>query len=872
MDKKQWERINHLFLAALDRDTDERASFLDDACGDDPALRAEVEALLATDVDADGFLETPASITDPGLAIEEKLVGKLVGKYQLQGIISSGGMGTVYEALQKTPQRTVALKMMRDSITTRSTLRRFEYESEVLARLRHPGIAQVYEAGMHREAGDRDLPFFVMEYIKDARSITQYATDENLKMRETLLLFLQVLEAVHHGHQKGIIHRDLKPANILVDAQGRVKVIDFGIARAVESDQSRTTLNTRTGELMGTVSYMSPEQCGDDPQDLDVRSDVYTLGVVLFELLCHRIPYDLKNAGLIETIRAIREKEPIRPSSIPDDLQTILFKTLSKDRTRRYQSARELAVDLEHFLAREPIEARRDSTLYVIKKKLMQRPMVTALAAVAILISMVAILFAYFGHLDRRAKRSAEGERALDQALVEILCSRFDRAETCLETAEANDIDPGRICMLRGMAATERGDLDKAIFNLNIAVERLPDSLGVRALLLSAYLNAGQFDKVANLGAEISKMAPSTTEDYLYGGWIMGPTRPELSIQWLEHAARDRPTPSVQYLLGTQRLFVLAQTYDVEQIDLALATLLAAKTQMPENKKPAWLLSFTQLMAADIYRLRNNPTSSRFYHDKAKEEARRMMEANTEDAYPFMLAMSIALYEDRLEDALLHLRNAVPRPGFWPAIQFYTPFILHILGRYDEASAWLKELPEPFKTQYSWCMAHTFLSAEVYGIEAADTCFREWKERFEHLPRSFGHDMDYVIQSFLGRHEDAVQSSREYLRSIGFPRSNPNPFNIALSRFICDEITAEDLYKTATKRFERMHADFLIGMTHLSQGERNPAKARFAAVVNAGNIAFSSDFSSARWAYPVLRRLQEDPAWPAWIPDGEDGD
>ncbi|MHC4997163.1 MAG: serine/threonine protein kinase, partial [Planctomycetota bacterium] len=210
---------------------------------------------------------------------------KQIGRFHLKKLIATGGMGAVYQATQENPRRTVAIKLMKSGVASSSALRRFEYESQLLARLRHPGIAEVYEAGTH-EAHDGAVPYFVMEYIAGAKRITDYVRDKKLSTRERLRLFVEVCFAVHHGHTKGIIHRDLKPDNILVDSHGRIKIIDFGVARATDSDLAVTTLQTDIGQLIGTVQYMSPEQVEADPDDLDTRSDVYSLGVVLYELLC----------------------------------------------------------------------------------------------------------------------------------------------------------------------------------------------------------------------------------------------------------------------------------------------------------------------------------------------------------------------------------------------------------------------------------------------------------------------------------------------------------------------------------------------------------------------------------------------------------
>ena len=232
-----------------------------------------------------------------------------IGGFRILRVIASGGMGTVYQATQKNPHRAVAVKVLRAGIGSSSSLRRFEYESKILARLRHPGIAQVYEAGQHRDAGGT-VPFFAMEYVPAAKPIHVYANRKSMDSRERLVLFLQVCHAVQHGHLKGIIHRDLKPSNILVDGEGRVKVIDYGVARCTDSDMSVASQRTAVGEMVGTLKYMSPEQCEADPDNIDARSDVYELGVVLFELLSGQSPYALDKTPILELPRVIRDVPP----------------------------------------------------------------------------------------------------------------------------------------------------------------------------------------------------------------------------------------------------------------------------------------------------------------------------------------------------------------------------------------------------------------------------------------------------------------------------------------------------------------------------------------------------------------------------------
>ncbi|MCP4589829.1 MAG: serine/threonine protein kinase [bacterium] len=438
MTDERWQRIQQLFDRARTCRPEERGVLLAEACGDDAALRAEVESLLTHDRRAaPEFLQPP----EPGPQVRpapapdkpDPLVGTVVGRCRVERVIASGGMGTVYLAQQEHPHRQVALKMMRLGIASSSALRRFEYESEILARLRHPNIAQVYEAGTHPADPRRDhtgadhtgaVPYFVMEYIPDARTIIQYAGEQHLGTRQRLELFAQVCDAVHHGHQKGIIHRDLKPGNTLVDSSGQVKIIDFGVARSTDSDIAVTTMQTDTGQLLGTLQYMSPEQCAANPGDLDMRSDVYSLGVMLYELACDQLPYDVTDTTILGAARMICEHVPTRPSTIRKilrgNVEAIALKALAKDRNQRYQSAADLARDIRRHLNHEPIEARPPTAWTRALRWVAKHPLATT-AALGVIVGAVAAMMSGSVIYWYRSVRPSDVRLSDDRRTAELL-------------------------------------------------------------------------------------------------------------------------------------------------------------------------------------------------------------------------------------------------------------------------------------------------------------------------------------------------------------------------------------------------------------------------------------------------------------------
>jgi eukaryotic-like serine/threonine-protein kinase len=475
---KRAQTEDQLFAEALQRASPAaRNAYLAEACGHDDKLRQRVEFLLRAHDKAGDFLDEPLS-AETFLLRSEAVVatqrpGDRIGRYKLLEQVGEGGCGVVYVAEQEEPvRRRVALKVIKLGMDTRSVIARFEAERQALALMDHPNIAKVLDAG----ATETGRPFFVMELVRGIK-ITDYCDQANLSTQERLKLFIQVCSAIQHAHQKGIIHRDIKPSNILVTLHDGVpvpKVIDFGIAKAT-SDQRLTdkTVYTALEQFIGTPAYMSPEQAEMSGLDIDTRSDIYALGVLLYELLVGKPPFDpvtLLKAGVDQMRRIIREQEPARPStrlstladadltgiathrnaeppklinSIRGDLDWIVMKCLEKDRTRRFETVNALALDIKRHLQNEPVAARPPSTLYRIQKTFHKHKVLfTASAAVtlAVLIGLAAStwLFLQEKEAHRRAVRAENDQIELRlQAERERLRAEAEKREALVQSANA---------------------------------------------------------------------------------------------------------------------------------------------------------------------------------------------------------------------------------------------------------------------------------------------------------------------------------------------------------------------------------------------------------------------------------------------------
>jgi WD40 repeat protein/serine/threonine protein kinase len=461
-----------LFEAALKlTDAQQRAAFLEAACQGNPDLRRRLDDLLAAQPEADVFFQKRLKAEGPTVVtpVTER-PGDRIGRYKLLQQIGEGGCGVVYMAEQEAPvRRRVALKVIKLGMDTKSVIARFEAERQALALMDHPNIAKVLDAG----ATETGRPFFVMELVRGIR-ITEYCDQNNLSTRERLDLFIQVCHALQHAHQKGIIHRDIKPSNILVSLHDGVPVpvvIDFGIAKATEQKLTDKTLFTAFEQFIGTPAYTSPEQAEMSRLDVDTRSDIYALGVLLYELLTGQTPFNAKElmaAGLDEMRRTIREKEPVRPSTrlssmlageltttaqrrqadppglihlLRGDLDWIVMKCLEKDRTRRYETANGLAQDILHHLNNEPVAARPPSTAYRFQKFLRRNKLTVAAGSAVGLALVLGVVVSSWQAIraTKAGRREAAARLRADQA-AQAADSEKERAENEAQKAKASEL------------------------------------------------------------------------------------------------------------------------------------------------------------------------------------------------------------------------------------------------------------------------------------------------------------------------------------------------------------------------------------------------------------------------------------------------
>jgi tetratricopeptide (TPR) repeat protein len=677
-------RAGRLFLEVCDAAPGERAALLARAAGDDSELRRHVQALLDRDGEPSGFLDAPVLGEDfriPTLGGAAPAAAPLpgsIGRYRILSLLGRGGMGTVYLAEQDNPKRHVALKVIDADLASPDALRRFAFEAEVLARVHHPAIAQIHEAGTDSADGHTRV-YFAMELVK-GQPLTAHTVGAALELRERLELIAIVCDAVQHAHSKGVVHRDIKPANILVDDAGRPRVLDFGIARTIIAEPGDQTMHTLAGQVVGTLPYMAPEQVAGDTRDVDTRVDVYALGVVMYELLVGRQPLDVAGRPLMEAARIICEVNPPRLGTLDrrlrGDVETIVAQALAKDPPRRYQTAADLAADIRRFLAGEPIASRPASAAYQLRKFARRnRGLVALSTALAVFVVASAVGFGVVltrqSPEERRLQdRAAAAEQFLTGVLAgadvweigdrEALVSVLDRFAEALPTPGLDPVAEARIRTRLGQAYQQMRGSYSVVEQAEAAEAQLRLALGLFRVHLGieAPETLAAMDELACALADLAVSMGGITEADVR----LRIDRRNEAIALLENALRtahvrlgrtDRRTLGLMQNLCS----VLIEANELERAEPVARDLLKGCHQVwgPEHRST---LEAEMGLANILVKVgQKDEGIERLW--KIVESRRRVLGADSESTHASLVLLGRSLQADHPEQALAPLAEAL---------------------------------------------------------------------------------------------------------------------------------------------------------------------------------------------------------------------
>ena len=900
----QRQTIEELFCDAIEiQSSTERQEFVESKCGDDADVRAELERLITAYLRGARIIDAPIDAVGPTVDTgDAQRIGSHVGPYRLLQKIGEGGFGMVFMAEQSTPvKRKVALKLIKPGMDSTAVVARFEAERQALAMMEHSHIAKVFDGGATAEG----RPFFVMELVKGV-PITTYCDDNRLCTRDRLRLFIDVCRAVQHAHHKGIIHRDIKPSNVMVtlhDGQAVVKVIDFGVAKAMHSELTEKTLFTAYGQMIGTPQYMSPEQAEMSGLDVDTRSDVYSLGVLLYEVLTGSTPLEadvLKSAGFVGMQRMIRETQPLKPSArlssqeerlthlaehrsvsperlhreLRGDLDWIVMKALEKERGRRYETANGLARDIERYLNGDEVEARALTIGYRIRRFATRNRY--ALAVASMLFSLLTIGLILVSHSRNQAllalKETNEQRNRVTKVLHELrgvlTDNAFDEAfngdvgsfQDTLNRLRVAEADPQLIDTLDGISKFTSGDLRSAVKQLGDLLAQDPnDPLATAVVQWGAWFG-GDLDRFFPLARSTLRLE-GTQSDYvkLFAAMqrMFKPGETLNSIRDFDQLIEQQSRWGIAYKFRSNAYhYLLTFTNDVGHLRHSISDSQMALALLPKSElvkaNDFWVhlrvLAFAELFPEQLsgYELER---SRRRCQELANHFAtERTLFDGVESAYSYFLSMD----DPRAGELGTWLEVSANRDEASTVHNLYTMNRLEELVRLD--------LQGPILSNRAF---QVLAIREVYGERAAKAALAEAEaielandgtRIYSFMPAYF------LLGEFAAAKRVAAVNLRQGSTGAWVHESN---------RYYHGDLTDEEfLAKAGAYSVPRCHANFAVGLRQLANGNREMAKRHFEAALQTGRYRFLGWI----WSRAFLQRMEADPAFPNWIPASDAAD
>ncbi len=886
-------RIEEIFLAAVEIACDQRQAFVDQECGSDADLKQQVVALLQAHDETGSFFVDGQVPWNAATAEDFSSVclGQVIGPYKLREKIGEGGMGVVYVAEQEQPiRRKVALKVIKPGMDSQAVLARFEAEQQALAIMNHRNIAKVLDAGI----ADSGRPYFVMELVQGI-PITEYCDEKRLNVTERLELFVSVCQAIQHAHQKGIIHRDIKPSNVLVteeDGQAIPKIIDFGVAKALSQRLTDRTLYTHFQAFLGTPLYASPEQASLSNVDVDTRSDVYSLGVLLYELVTGDTPHDksqMQRAAYEEICRIIRDEEPPKPStrlstmgasateiskrrrsdpsrlvqSVRGDLDWIVMKALAKDRSRRYEGANSLAADIGRMLSNEAIEARPPSATYRLRRFVQRnRP-----AVVVSSLAMLVLLSGFYGlsvqwksvEIVNRSRQVEENFRELLMGEIQSLALKgdFTKARSRLVDAEQLGVTARTLKVMEAQIALLEGKDYGAVLDLlgSIKESEGEQDLTIDSMLCLAYQRSGQEDKGIDLLRQIMDKNCESFSEYLYRGYAANIVFPRKALQDLEQARLLDPTSHMAMLVHSETKTSIGEIEmkpeeALRQTESGIEGLRAVAKYLPDNSNVQAVLGLASLNTSLLYLEINDLSKSAEYAAQADGYFESLPLTSQES---FRVRSNYFLYKSEFEKLRTDYEFSKKTCGVQRQQGLAASIGEYRDGKTDAALEILGETTE-FAPAFT-----TYLKlGDLSSKEELSSFFHELLKKQEG-PRRISGLFDASLYCLLQDRQGASRSI-EYGRQLGVEMGNEAW--IIQADFLCGEASESEMLDAA-KRSSRIDlglAHFYLAFIALGENDRSTAKHHFQEVIATKRY----EKYVYMWSQVFLERI-DDPTWLPWV-------